>query len=381
MFITQKNWRADLERNYNNIEEIRKSGTEVYSISRLDCINRCLYEAYRTYILGQRGKGNIYSNLGGRIHEVLEGITNGTTTEADLLPAMQAELEDLDMLGIEFPKGKNGEDTIRQSWIEDMTHFCKTYKAPKGKELVAEEQFIYHTPKGVVLQGYIDLQYIRPDGSIDIYDYKTSTMYKGADIDEHARQLIVYALGKEQEGKKVHSASWIFLKYVTVKYFGKKTARSKEMSWITKDIERRKIGKELAQAVTDLMLEKGYDDVEIDLTTEKFRHTNDFDVLPEDIRGYFIMHPCIVNADLTEEAKQECINYIESTVENWESLSGEEKDYPPRKFTRIQKSGKEVGDYFFCTSLCGHFDNCPHIKYFLEDLQDKQRSDPDEDLF
>lgn len=370
-----------MERDYTNIEELRKRGVEVYSISRLDCINRCLFEAYNTYILHKRGRSNSYSSLGGRVHDVLEGITLGKNTEDDLLPAVQAELDDLDMLGIEFPKDRNGEDSIRQSWVKDMTHFCQTYQAPKGKSLKAEEQFIYHTPNGCYLQGYIDLQRIRPDGSIDIYDYKTSSLYKGKDLDEHARQLIVYALGKEQEGCTVRTASWIFLKYASVTYTGKKTARSKNETEITKVIERRKIGTELTDAVESKMQALGYDDLDIELALDKFKESNMFEDLPEEIASQFVLKPYVLSVDLTDESKQECIDYIENTVKKWESLGGIEKNYPPRAFTKIQKSGKEVSDYFFCTALCAHFDNCPYIRMFLEDQQDKQHNDPDEDLF
>ena len=113
------------------LEEFRAEGKTIYSISRLDTINHCLYEAYRTYILNDRGDNNVYAMLGGRIHDVLENIVNGKATEADLQPAVDSELEDIDLLGLEFPKGRNGEDTVRAGWIADMKHFCSTYKSPR----------------------------------------------------------------------------------------------------------------------------------------------------------------------------------------------------------------------------------------------------------
>ena len=100
----------------------------MYSISRLDCINRCIYEAYRTYVLDERGDKNIYTVLGSTIHECLENIVAGNATEADLLPAMENDLENVGLFGLEFPKDQKGEDSIRINWIKDMTHFCKTYK-------------------------------------------------------------------------------------------------------------------------------------------------------------------------------------------------------------------------------------------------------------
>ena len=210
----------------NRLEELRKQGIQIYSISRIDTINRCLYEAYRTYVLNDRGSSNIYAVLGSRIHDVLENIVNGNASESDLLPALAAEFDDLELLDIDFPKDMRGGDSIRQGWIDNMTHFCKHYKSPR-KDLTTEELFLYCTPKGRYIQGYIDLQHKNVDGSISIYDYKSSSMYSRESLLEHGRQLVVYKLGKEQEGYDVRDASWIFLKYVDVSFIGKRNARSK----------------------------------------------------------------------------------------------------------------------------------------------------------
>jgi len=366
--------------NDKRLEEIRASGKPIYSISRLDAINRCLYESYITYILEERGSGNVYSNLGGRVHDVLEGITNHTKTESDLLPAMQAELADMDMLGIQFPKDRAGNDSIRQHWVQDMTHFCETYQAPKNKNLAAEELFIYETPAGNILQGYIDLQNKRSDGSIDIYDYKTSSLYVGDTLKEHSRQLITYALGKEQEGYRVNSASFIFLKYAEIQYIGKKNARSKEETLISKAIERYKIGSEMADKVEVDLIKAGFGEIDIEIILDKFKRSNRFEDLPEQIRDNYKMKPYVLQADISDEAKQECINYIDTTIAMWEALSKHEKDYPPRKFTKINKSGKESNDVFFCLSLCPHFKRCEYIHDFL-DQQQLGGSKDEEDLF
>ena len=363
------------------LEEIRASGKQIYSISRLDAMNRCLYEAYRTYVLGERGTDNVYTGLGSACHDVLEGITNGTNTEADLLPAVMNELENMDMLGIEFPKDRQGNDSIREHWIQDMTHFCETYQAPKGKNLKAEELIIYQTPAGNYLQGYIDLQHIRKDGSVDVYDYKTSSLYTSDSIKEHARQLIIYALGLEQAGKKVNSASWIFLKFAEIQYMGKKSSRSKEETLITKAFERYKIGSEMADKVEIDLIKAGFDEIEISIILDKFKKSNRFEDLPEKIRGNYKMQPYVVAADIGEEARQECINYIDSTISMWESLSGNEKDYPPKKFTKINKLGKESPDYFFDVNLCPHFKKCPYIHDYLDQLNVNKEGDDDDSLF
>ena len=361
------------------LAELLSKGIPVYSISRLDTINNCLYEAYRTYVLKDKGDNNIYAIMGGKIHDVLQGITENKNTEADLLPAMKSELEDMEIMNLDFPKGRDGGESIRKRWIADMTHFCNTYKAPTG-QLKAEEFILYKSPNGNYLQGYIDLQRIRKDSSIDIYDYKTSSLYKGETLKEHARQLIVYALGKRQEGCVVRSASWIFLKYVEVRYIGKKTSRSKKLTEISKVIERCNIGRELEDSVASKLEASGIVDFDQQIILDEFKRTNSFECIPEEIRNQYKVLPYVLSVDLTDENIEETEHYIDSTIDKWEALSGIELDYPSRNFTKVSKAGKESPDIFYCTNLCGHFKKCPHIKEYM-DIMEAEKNSEERGLF
>lgn len=368
------------------VDEIRANGGEVYSFSRLECINNCLYEAYMTYVINEKEEQipNIYSVLGGRIHDVLEGIMNNKNTVKDLLPAMNQELEDMDMLGIEFPKGRDGSDIIREGWIKNMTHFCKSYKPPKGK-FETETFFLYKTPGGHYIQGFIDLTKIHKNGMISIYDYKTSSMYKGDDIQKHGRQLVLYALGKEQEGYKIKEIAWLMLKYVEVTYIGKKRANSKEESEITKVIERKKLVKELV-GVIDYKLEKYHvDEVDREIIIEEAKERN---VIPEILQCEFKVKPYVMKYDLTDEIRAECNEYIDSTIDKWESLDpNNEFDYPPLSFTKTRivkkknddgsetEEKKEIEDAFYHYSLCGYSKICPHFQKYLATKQSYSEDD------
>ena len=362
------------------LEELKVSGVPIYSISRLDCINRCLAEAYETYHNNNRGESNIYALCGSKVHDVLEGIVNGENTEKDLLSAVTAELEEAEMLGYEFPKMADGSDGIRDKWIKDMTHFCNHYKSPKFKNLTTEELFIYKSPKGNVLQGYIDLQRKNEDGSINIYDYKTSSLYSGAAIKEHGRQLVVYQMGLEQAGEKVKKVAWIFLKYVEIRFMGKKTAKSKEKTEISKVVERCKIGSEMAKYVEQVMIEQGFDEVDIEIALNEFKTENSFSTLPKSVKTEFKMLPYVCEYEVTDEVKKECEEYIDNTIEMWESLGDDEKNYPPLKFTKIQKNGKEASDIFYCTKLCSHGKTCKYLHDYLDKL-DNGSSDEYDNLF
>lgn len=359
----------DLEK---RIEELQENNEAIYSISRLDTINNCMYEAFRTYKLDERGDSNIYSIMGSKIHSTLEDIVNDKAEPSDLLEAMNNELEDMDMLNIQFPN-----DAIKDNWIADMTHFCKTYTKPEGK-FITEERFLYETDEGKYLQGFIDLIKNNEDESISIFDYKTSSMYSKQGIKEHGRQLVVYAMGKEQQGYKVKSVAWNFLKYATIKFNGYKTAKSKEKTEIIKNIERRKIPDELSKYIERDLYNLEYDELLIESLISQFKKENSFDVLPDEVKNNYIVEPCIVEYEITDEVKEECKDYINKTIAMWESA----EEYPHRCFTRENRNGKEVDDIFYCTSLCGHFKNCDHIQDYLYQKQiSEQDKDELDDLF
>lgn len=363
------------------LQALYDAGIPVYSISRLDCINHCLYEAYRSYKIGQRGDNNIYGLLGTKIHDTLERITNGEATEADLLPAMEQELMDAELFGYEFPKDSSGGNSIRDGWIADMTQFCKTYEVPRpGFNTKTEDFFLYKTPKGRYVQGYIDLQYLLPHNHVAIYDYKTSTKYSGEAVKEHARQLILYGLAAEQAGMTVELLGWDFLKYAEISFHGKKNSRSKEKVWMSKKIERRKIGIEMSKYVEDDMLERGYSELECEFYLGKFEKSNLFSDLPEEIASLYQTKNCYVYVDFDEAAKRECIDYIDSTIDMWEALGDNEANYPPLKFERVQKNGKVVPDIFYCTKLCGHAKKCPYLSEYL-DTHMKNDTPEEDDLF
>lgn len=319
---------------------------------------------------------NIYGILGGSTHDCLEAITLGEATEEDLLPTVQKDLDELAMLDIDFPRDRKGGTAIRDGWIADMEHFCKTYKAPKG-EFQTEQFFLYKSPGGNYLQGYIDLIRLNKDGTISIYDYKTSALYKGEDIKSHGRQLVLYALGKEAQGFKVKNVAWIFLKYCEVKYVGKKTSRSKKEAPISKVIERKNLIKDLEQVIIAKLEQLGMDELDIDFALIQAKENNE---IPQEVADQFKVIPYVMNYELNDDIKNETDEYIDNTIEMWESLRVKdyEQDYSPIEFQRTQKNGKVIENIFYCTSLCGYRKVCPHLKKYLDT---KQEPTDDSDLF
>lgn len=349
------------------LKELWDKGIDVYSITRLDTINHCMAEAKYNYIDHLPKDENVYSFLGSKIHDKLEQITNGVGTKQELLPTLNNALNSMDMFGIKFPASRDGSDSIRTNYIEDMENFCLTYDPEWGDKLKAEQFVLYKTSNGNYCQGYIDLIEYLDDKTINIYDYKTSSRYSKADIESHRRQLIVYAMAMEQKGYKVNQIAWIFLKYAQLKYYGYKTSKSKEKSLITKVVERRKIGEILAPLIEENLKQFGYDPYEY---ITKLLETNSLIGMPAEILKRYEIHLDIEPAELSGETKQECINYIDDTIEKWNNA----KEYPPKDFYKYSSTGKKSEDIFYCACLCDFSDKCEYYKAFRKpDLSDEER--------
>ena len=368
---------ATREKN-EELQQLFEEGKNVYSHSKLSTIDNCLYGSYLTYIKHEKGQNNIYALAGGKIHDALESIVNGDKDESCLLPTLNEELEDYEMLGIDFPKDRNGEDSIRKGWIANMTHFCNTFQKPKGK-FITEEFLLLKVDDEHYLQGYCDLIKIVDEKNkiVSVYDWKTSSQFSKEDLVHHGRQLVIYQMALEQLGYTVKECAWIMLKYCTIQYMGKKRANSKEESLIKKVCERKKIVQELKDDIEMRLINLGYDEVDIEIMLNEALVNNSLDGLPEEIQDRYRIIPYVRKYEVTDEIKEECINYIKSTSKLWEGLDGKESSYPPRKFTKLTKAGREVDDIFLCTNLCNH-KNCPYLRKYLDT---KQNNTEDEDLF
>lgn len=352
------------------LQELFDTKQNVYSISKINTIAQCLYQAYKTYILHQRGKDNVYGIMGSRVHDTLEKILNGETTEKDLLHALQSELEDMSMLGIDFPKDFKGGTSIRDGWVEDMTHFCNSFVKPSGK-FTTEELILLQLGENRWLQGYVDLIKHNKDGSISIYDWKTSSQFTKETLLEHGRQLVLYSLAKEKEGFKVKEVAWIMLKYVEVKFMGKPRSNSKNETEIVKVLNRRKLITELKGYIENDLSKLGYSEIDIDIMLSNAIKDNNIKLLPKEIQDKYSVKPYVRKYEITEELKQETLDYINKTADLFESLGKDES-----KWIGLEVDKKNS---FFCNCLCSHGHDCPYVKKY-NDLLELNKAD-DEDLF
>ena len=259
-----------------------------------------------------------------------------------------------------------------------MKHFCQTFQPPKGV-FKTEELVIYPLSDDRYVQGYIDLIRENSDGTISIYDWKTSTDFKAAELVHHGRQLVFYALAKEAEGFKVRDVSWIMLKYCEVSFMGKKRSNSKNKTEIVKVLNRGKLVYELKDHIQCDLEELGYDELDIEIMYKNALQANSLDVLPLEVRERYTIKPYVRQYSITDELRQETIDYLNRMADLFESLDqDDESQWPPRQFTRINGNGNEVEDTFFCNNLCNFRNTCVHVKRF-NDQWALRKLDKDED--
>ena len=334
------------------LQALYDKGANVYSYSKLGTIHDCPYNAYLTYIKKREQCQNVYSYLGTICHDTLEGIIEGKNTNADIGPAIENGLEELDMLGVDFPKTRDGGNGIRDKWTANMRCMARDWVSPKGKYEV-EKLLILKLRDDRYLQGYADLIRILPDGRLQVLDIKTSSQFQDKDLLHYGRQLVAYTLALEQAGFTCCTPAWIMIKYCKVTYetgFGKRAKPTEKI------LDRCKVGYTLRANVRAKMKAAKYTADEIEQVTQAFIESNDFNDLPEDIRCQYKMNTYVRPYPVTNELRKECLNYINETADEFEERQ-ETNQWPAREIE--EKNGEPN---FFCTNLCGHRKTCEYLR-------------------
>lgn len=356
------------------LQALFDAGKNVYSFSKLSSIGNCPYGAYLSYIAHQkRRKQGVWGVLGGKFHDKLEEIVNGEATKEELIPLVGQELAYLDMLGIEFPKDFKGGDSIRNNWITDMEHFSKHFEPLEG-EYRTEELMLLKIDDDNYMQGYADLLRENEDGSVSVLDWKTSSLYDKEEFEHAAHQLVIYGMAEEAAGRKIKDLAWIFMKYVEITFMGRKRANSKTDTLITKVVERRKIASELRKYIENDLYHAGYDEMQSDIYLNQMMKSNSLEALPDEIKNKYTIKQYIKTIPYDEEAKENTMQYILDTIADFERRGRDEKNWEPRSFTKISKTGKETEDTFYCNALCDFGNTCKYIELYNEERKLKDKS-------
>lgn len=340
------------------------SGKKIYSISKLQSFKQCKLQYWLNYHERIKGTGNIYSILGGLVHDQMELLQPMKINNAKALQGFKDKLLEMELSGdIKFMSPK-----IENNYKESLYHYFNHYKPLEAKKVALEKEF-YVEIEGIILRGFIDAVLLNEDDTITIIDYKTSSSYSGEKKKEAALQLILYAYAMESlYGAEINTIAWNMLKYAKVTYFKLEPPKTKKQTESTikekvKTCQRNEIVKDFTKEITIELQKLGKSDIEIEIMLQS-------NTLPEEIKDKFKIEDSIVDYKYDEEEKQRLINFVVETVKEIESKS-EEEDFPA---IMIDKSSE-----FFCTQLCDFKSVCTKLEEYQGGI--KEQDSLMEDLF
>lgn len=337
----------------------RENCDRIWSWSKINCFHTSPYEYYLKYIKKAKEDraDSIYTTTGGLAHDILEKFYT------DKIPyeKMIEEFEDgwvvaADIANLKFDRADEERNAkIKDKYYENLVHFFNNHTVLKNKPII--EQFIKIKVDNNLFQGYIDCAFKDDNGCINIVDFKTSSIYKGSKAENECGQLVLYALGLNQQGVPFDKIKicWNFLKYVTIQY------EQKNGTVKTREVERCAIGESLQSNAKTWLKACGY---EPDAYLKEMLDTNSIACLPEEVREKYVISDCYVYVDLTNELINKWTEHVITVIKDIELR---EKDYAETHsdacFWDTDESVKEQSYYF--ANLCSYSRNLhkPYDEY------------------
>lgn len=350
---------------------MKKEGVDrIWSWSKINCFHTSPYEYYLRYILKTKEDraDSIYTTTGGIAHDILEKFYTKQIKYED----MSSQFDDgwtvaVDIAKLKFDRSDEEKNAkIKDKYYENLIHFFDNHTVLEHKPII--EQFVKIKIDGNLFQGYIDCAFKDDDGCINIVDFKTSSIYKGAKAENECGQLVLYAIGLNQQGIPMDKIKicWNFLKYVTIQY------EQKNGTVKTKESERCKIGESLQANAKTWLKHFGY---EPDEYLMKLLDTNSIDCLPEEVRKKYVISDCYVYVDLTEKLIYKWTNHVSNVIKDIELREADYKEnHSDKCFWDTDESVKEQSYYF--ANLCSYSANL-HKPYgqYLDTLEKSKSGD------
>ena len=352
------------------------------SWSRINCANNSLYEYYLKYILHKKEDrdDSIYKVTGGISHDILERFYKNEIKVNEMID----EFEDgwitaYNIAELKFDRSNTSKNNnIADKYYYDLRNFFINHEVINNNILI--EQFIYAKIGDEFYQGYIDALIEEDDGFYTILDWKTSSKYSKSKAKELCGQLVMYAIGlNQQKGipfDKIRIA-WNFLKYQCV------TVQSKKGIKKVREIERCELGDKLQANAKMWLKEFGYEDMLMEYL-DALAQTNDITVLPKEVQEKYELHDCYVYVDLTDDLIQYWKNYI---IETMKLIRNKESEYKklmdlgePEEADKIWWEDEESvkKQSYYLSNLCGY---SAHLHKPYKAYLEKLESDKNGNIF
>ena len=332
--------------------------SRIWSWSKWNCFHTSPYEYFLKYILHKKEDRTdcIYTTTGGIAHDIMERRYTGKLPYEQMIDDFEdGWVTAFNIAEMKFDRNSpEKNDKISQKYYENLKHFFMNHTPLKYKPVI--EQFVKAKIGDNLFQGYIDVCFKDDEGNFNILDWKTSSIYKGKKAENECGQLVVYAIGLNQQGvpmDKIHIC-WNFLKYVSIQYEQANGAVK------TREVERCKIGESLQTNAKMWLKKLGYAD-QVDDYLKLLLDTNNIECLPKEVQEKYIISDCYVYVPLTDELINRWKETIISTINDIELR---EKDYEETQSDKAfwdTDESVEAQSYYFST-LCGYSPNL-HLPY------------------
>ena len=344
----------------------------VWSFSQVNSFKQDPYGWYLHYILHEpsdKNTGNAYGVYGNMVHDIMEEYYKGNISREECVETFQTKWDELSLLGMKFNNIDEASDKkLKKKYYEDVLNFMETFTTIEGEHVCEKPMSVLlksDTQKEAFV-GYIDFLNHVGD-KYQIIDYKTSTMYKGNAVEEHAKQLLLYAASiREETGCRCDQieVGWNFLKYIWVKET-QKNGNIKD-----RYIERCELGEKLSTSIKKWLKEYGYSESEADYVTA----TNDMSRLPEEVRDKFKFQDCIITVPYDETIEEV---FIDNMLKECYNIREHIKEYESTNTDNMFMWEPEQRDEFYYYNLCDYSTKLhkPFANYFNAKEQPQENDD------
>lgn len=339
----------------------------IWSFSKLNSFSQDPYEWYLKYILKEpsdKDGQNAYGVYGNMVHDIMEDYYNGKIARNECLDVFKQKWEELSLLNLRFNYVDDAsEKRLKEKYYIDLVDFFENF-ATIGQEHECEvpiDVLLENKNGREVFFGYIDFLSHQND-KYYIIDYKTSTIYAKNKMEEHARQLLLYAIGlRQREGCKAEDIKigWNFLKYVTV------VERLKSGGTKERNVERCELVSKLEVSIKKWLKNYSYSE---DLF-EQAKATNDFYSLPSEVTDKFTFHDCILTVDFNTDIE---VKTIDSLIEECNKINNIVAEYNKTQDDSLFMWEPTARDEFWLYNLCSYSSNLH--KPFKKYLEEKEKA-------
>lgn len=336
----------------------------IWSFSRINTLENCSYEYYLKYIKKLDDEDNIYTVCGTCAHDIIQGFYDGKIKYNEMVNKFEEDFLDIEISDYKFSSDEEKNTRMRNKYKECVIHFFKHHQPIKTKVLT--ERPIWVDVDGHVFMGYVDAITKDKEGNYYIIDWKTSSIYKGSKVKQHAKQLLLYALGLHQAGIPLEKirVTWNFLKYCNITY------KQKNGKYKVVNAERNKWVSAIKTPLKrDIKSFYNMEDWEVDLKYEECVKNNSLETLDKSIQEKYKISDCYVYADVSEQDINELKKELIEAIELINQHGADEKNWERDEITSDQE--------YYCSVLCGQRKNCKYYKAHLEKLGKKEKEEAD----